>query len=69
MFSRVERGRLEVIVEYWFYYVYNTFTVRGGWLPYRVQDNHPHDLERVYLVLTPWHAAAESPTARPNRVG
>jgi hypothetical protein len=29
------------------------FTVRGGWLPYRVHDNHPHDLERLYLVLTP----------------
>jgi hypothetical protein len=53
VFSRVRRGRLEVIVEYWCYYVYNTFTVRGGWLPYRVRDNHPHDLERVYLVLTP----------------
>jgi hypothetical protein len=53
VFSRVQRGRLEVVVEYWFYYVYNAFTVRGGWLPYRVRDNHPHDLERVYLVLTP----------------
>jgi len=46
-------GRVEVVVEYWCYYVYNAFTVRGGWLPYRVRDNHPHDLERVYLVLTP----------------
>ena len=27
-------------------YVYNEFTVRGTWLPYRVQDNHLHDLER-----------------------
>ena len=53
VFSRVERGRLEVVIEYWCYYVYNAFTVRGGWLPYRVKDNHPHDLERVYLVLTP----------------
>jgi hypothetical protein len=53
VFSRVQRGRLEVVVEYWCYYVFNAFTVRGGWLPYRVRDNHPHDLERVYLVLTP----------------
>jgi hypothetical protein len=53
VFSRMQRGRREVVVEYWCYYVFNAFTVRGGWLPYRVRDNHPHDLERVYLVLTP----------------
>ncbi len=41
----------------WCYYVYNEFTVRGTWLPYRVRDNHPHDLERLYLVLTPTEAA------------
>ena len=56
VFSRVHRGRPEVVLEYWCYYVYNAFTVRGGWLPYRVRDNHPHDLERLYLVLTPTHA-------------
>ena len=53
VFSRVQHGRTEVVVEYWCYYIYNSFTVRGAWLPYRVQDNHPHDLERLYLVLTP----------------
>ena len=37
----------------WCYYVYNAFTVRGAWLPYRVPDNHPHDLERLFIVLTP----------------
>lgn len=56
VFSRAQRGRIEVIVEYWCYYVYNAFTVLGGWLPYRVVDNHPHDLERLYVVLIPTRA-------------
>jgi hypothetical protein len=58
VFSRVDRDRIEIVVEYWCYYVYNEFTVRGTWLPYRVRDNHPHDLERLYLVLTPTEAAS-----------
>lgn len=53
VFSRVKGGKVEVIVEYWCYYAYNAFTIRGGWLPYRVPGNHPHDLERLYLVLRP----------------
>ena len=53
VFSRLERGQTEIVVEYWCYYVYNAFTARGTWLPYRARDNHPHDLERLYLVLTP----------------
>jgi hypothetical protein len=58
VFSRVDRGQIETVVEYWCYYVYNEFTVRGTWLPYRVRDNHPHDLERLYLVLTPNQTAS-----------
>jgi hypothetical protein len=53
VFSRTQNGQLEVVVEYWCYYVYNAFTVRGGWLPYRMPNNHPNDLERLYLVLRP----------------
>src|SRR6185436_17043245 len=56
VFSRFDRGQIEVVVEYWCYYVFNEFTVRGTWLPYRVQDDHPHDLERLYLVLIPTEA-------------
>jgi hypothetical protein len=56
VFSRVNDRHLEVVVEYWCYYVYNAFTVRGGWLPFRVPNNHPHDLERLYLVLRPTSA-------------
>lgn len=51
VFSRVRDGQTEVVVEYWCYYVYNAFTVRGAWLPYRVAGNHANDLERLYLVL------------------
>lgn len=53
VFSRVHDRHVEVVVEYWCYYVYNEFTVLGGWLPYRLANNHPHDLERLYLVLRP----------------
>lgn len=53
VFSRLARGRVEVVAEYWCYYVFNAFTVRGAWIPYRVPDNHPNDLERIYIVLTP----------------
>jgi len=61
VFSRIHQGRAEVVVEYWCYYVYNEFTVRGAWLPYRVHDNHPHDLERLFLTLTPTPAAKLDP--------
>ena len=57
VFSRVDRGKSEIVVEYWSYYVYNEFTVRGTWLPYRVGGNHPHDLERLYLILSPVEGA------------
>ena len=57
VFPRFARDRTEIVVEYWCYYVYNEFTVRGTWLPYRMPDNHPHDLERLYLVLTPTESA------------
>ena len=53
VFTRMQDRHLEVVIEYWCYYVYNAFTVRGGWFPYRVRDDHPHDLERLYLVLRP----------------
>ncbi len=58
VFSRVVKGRVEVIAEYWCYYVFNAFSVGVVWLPARVPDNHPHDLERVYFVLRPLGGAA-----------
>jgi hypothetical protein len=56
VFSRLVDGRIEVVAEYWCYYVFNAFTVRVAWFPHRVPDNHPHDLERVYFVLRPVRA-------------
>ena len=63
VFSRVDRGEIEVVVEYWCHYVYNEYTVRVGWLPYRIRDNHAEDLERLYVVLTEL-PAHESPAGR-----
>jgi hypothetical protein len=51
VFTLDSRDPSEIVVEYWSYYVYNAYTIRGGWLPYRVSGDHPHDLERLYLVL------------------
>ena len=61
VFSRVDRGVESVVVEYWCHYLYNAYTLRVGWLPYRVRDNHPEDLERLYLVLTPTASRDEEP--------
>lgn len=51
VFPRFEDGQIEIVVEYWCYYVYNAYRIRGAWLPYRASDNHPNDLERLYVVL------------------
>jgi hypothetical protein len=67
VFTRIEDDHVEVVVEYWCYYVYNSFTVRGGWFPYRVHDDHPHDLERLYFVLRPtgtWSDGSDETWAR-----
>jgi len=61
VFSRIERGAETVVVEFWCHYLYNAYTVRVGWLPYRVRDNHPEDLERLYLVLAPTAARDAAP--------
>jgi hypothetical protein len=53
VFTRLRHGESEVVVEYWCHYVYNAFTIRGTWLPYRISGNHPQDLERLFLVLSP----------------
>lgn len=58
VFVRDSRGQAEIVVEYWSYYLYNAYAIRGGWLPYRVSGDHPHDLERLYLVLRPTGNAA-----------
>lgn len=44
-------GATFVIVEYWLYYVHNTYRVRGNLLPLWVDGSHPNDLEHIHLVL------------------
>ncbi len=61
VFARLDRGAETVVVEYWCHYLYNAYTVRVGWFPYRVRDNHPEDLERLYVVLTPDAEEAPAP--------
>jgi hypothetical protein len=51
VFPRVDHGESEIVVEYWCHYVYNEYSVRLAFLPLRVSDNHPEDLERLYVVL------------------
>jgi membrane-associated phospholipid phosphatase len=51
VFPRVTHGVREVVIEYWCHYLYNEYSVRVGFLPYRIRDNHPEDLERLYIVL------------------
>jgi hypothetical protein len=65
VFTRFRHGETEVVVEYWCHYVYNAFTIRGTWLPYRISGNHPQDLERLFLVLSPV-PDGPSPTGEPD---
>ncbi len=53
VFPHVTGAETDIVVEYWCYYVFNEYSVHGAWLPYKVSDNHPHDLERLYFVLRP----------------
>lgn len=43
--------RSVVVLEYWFYYVWNDYRVRSNVLPLWMSGNHPNDLEHVHLVL------------------
>ena len=49
-----------VVVEYWLYYLANSYAVRKGLLPLHVSDEHAHDLERVFLVVEPVQNAGTS---------
>jgi hypothetical protein len=48
----VRRGAgRHVVLEYWLYYVQNTYRVRGGVLPLWVDSSHPNDLEHIHIVF------------------
>jgi hypothetical protein len=42
-----------IIVEYWFYYVQDTYRARGNILPLWFDGSHPNDLEHVKMLLRP----------------
>ena len=44
-------GEPVVVVEYWFYYIFNAYKVRGNVLPFWIGGNHPNDLEHIHVVL------------------
>jgi len=49
---RLTRTSYEAIVlEYWFYYVQDTYRVRGNLLPFWFDGSHPNDMEHVRIVL------------------
>lgn len=46
------RGQEEgLIIDYWFYYVWNYYRVRGGLFPIWFDRSHPNDLEHIHFVL------------------
>lgn len=52
------RGSRDVIVvEYWLYYVQNSYRVRASFLPFWISGSHPNDLEHIHVVL---HADADA---------
>ncbi|MFC2172182.1 hypothetical protein ACFLU6_06070 [Acidobacteriota bacterium] len=40
-----------VVIEYWFYYVWNTYFARPGLFPFWFDGSHPNDMEQVRVVL------------------
>jgi hypothetical protein len=49
---RLNRTPYEAIVlEYWFYYVQDTYRVRGNLLPFWFDGSHPNDMEHIRVVL------------------
>jgi len=46
-----QRSHDVIVVEYWLYYVQNTYRIRGNLFPIWVDGNHPNDLEHIHVVL------------------
>jgi hypothetical protein len=40
-----------LIIDYWLYYIWNKYRVRGGLFPVWFDRSHPNDLEHIHLVL------------------
>jgi len=55
-------GEPRVVIEYWLYYVHNSYRARGGVLPFASDLSHPNDLEHIFVVLKPSPSAAVGST-------
>ena len=47
-----------IVIEYWFYYVWNEYSVRPGLFPFWFDSSHPNDLEHLHVVLARDRAGA-----------
>jgi hypothetical protein len=44
-------GGSVIVLEYWFYYVWDEYRVRSNVLPVWANGSHPNDLEHIHLIL------------------
>jgi hypothetical protein len=44
-------SEVKLVVDYWLYYVWNDYRVRGGLFPFWFDRSHPNDLEHIHLIL------------------
>ena len=56
VFFRAYHTRYEdepvIVIEYWLYYVHNTYRVRGGAVfPFWMNADHPNDLEHIHVIV------------------
>ncbi len=54
-------GQPGAVVEYWFYYLRNEYSGRGGLIPTWADLAHPNDMEHAFLVLEAASPAPEGP--------
>lgn len=40
-----------IVIEYWFYYVWNSYSSRPGLFPFWFDGSHPNDMEQINVVL------------------
>lgn len=61
-YERGDEAQERVVVEYWLYYVYNSYRGHGGVLPFSSDLSHPNDMEHVFVVLRPRLGPKDEPT-------
>ena len=53
VYYRVNRLPTAIVIEYWFYYIWNDYSARPGLVPFWFNGSHPNDLEHLHIVLEP----------------